>query len=65
MRKHPFAVFRSGVQLRTIARRPRMGQIVLALGAEGVMVVGEMLRSRTARAAENLFLRKHLAERRG
>jgi len=38
-----------------------LGRVVLALGVDALTLVGAMLRSRTAVAAENLLLRKQLA----
>ncbi len=47
--------------MQTFRACVHLGQVVLGLGAAALTFVGAALRSRTALAAENLFLRKQLA----
>jgi hypothetical protein len=47
--------------MRTIAGCLDLGRVALAPGGDGLAFLGTMSRSRTALAAENLFLRKRLA----
>lgn len=53
------------LSMRTIEGRLHLGRVVFGLGGDVLMFLGTALLSRPALATETLFLRKHLAERRG